>query len=59
MMPKSLKAYGRFDLISFRFSARRDVEPNQRFKLIMAFVADPCVTNIIALEKLRIGGRVQ
>ena len=41
------------------FWARRYVEPNQCFKLIIAFVADPRVTNVVALEKLRIGGSVQ
>jgi len=44
-------------LTSFR--AWRYVEPNQCFKLIIAFVADPRMTYIVALEKLRIGGRVQ
>jgi len=34
--------------------ARRYVEPDQCFKLIVAFVTDPGVTNVIALEKLRI-----
>ena len=36
--------------------ARRYVEPDQCFKLIVAFVTDPGVTNVIALEKLRISG---
>ena len=39
--------------------ARRYVEPDQCFKLIVAFVTDPGVTNVIALEKLRISGRAQ
>ena len=39
--------------------ARRYVEPNQCFKLTIAFVTDPRVTNVLALEKFRIGGRVQ
>jgi hypothetical protein len=39
--------------------ARRYVEPNQCFKLIIAFVAHPRVTNVIALEKFRICGRAQ
>jgi hypothetical protein len=39
--------------------ARRYVEPNQCFKLIVAFVTYPRVTNVIALEKFRICGRAQ
>ena len=37
--------------------ARRYVEPNQCFKLTIAFVTDPRVTNVLALEKFRICGR--
>ena len=33
---------------------RRDVQPNQRLKLIIAFVTHPGVTNVVVLEKFRI-----
>ncbi len=36
--------------------ARGYVQPNQCFKLIIAFVTQPGVTNVIVLEKFRIGG---
>jgi hypothetical protein len=41
------------------FQARRYVEPNQRLKLIVAFVTRPRMTNVIALEKFRICGRAE
>ena len=39
--------------------ARGYVQPNQCFKLIIAFVTHPGVTNVIVLEKFRIGGDAQ
>ena len=39
--------------------SRRYVQPNQCFKLIIAFVTHPRVTDVIALEKFRICRRAQ
>lgn len=39
--------------------ARGYVQPNQCFKHTIAFVTHPRVTNVIVLEKFRIGGDAQ
>ena len=56
---------GRFNKQSALFAAslsecgRRYVEPNHSFKLIIAFVTHPGVTNVVVLEKFGICGRAQ